>query len=430
MSKIMLNDSKEIFWKYESALRFLNFKIESFKNNLESMGEDVPIADVTSRLKEFDSLRTKMLGDNLELTVENMENHMNDIAGIRIVCFFESDLPKIIDCVKSDKDIKILKIKDFITAPKDSGYSSYHMIVSVPVRDYLNNEIIDVKAEIQIRTMAMDLWASLEHKVSYKSPFKISDARRKDIELASSLTKDLDKELDVMVEKLGRNGKRNTNSNLTGVNGINKVVNKQVMNPYVNAMNSLLASLARINNDFNIYYDENPIESIKYRLKSEDSIISKLITKGVSVSEENMRNEISDVVGIRIICSFLCDVEQVIEKINDANDIYVIKEKDYITNPKSNGYSSYHMIVSVPVIENDKIRYVKAEIQVRTKAMNLWASVEHILCYKKKVTPEVTESLKIWAKKIKLLDEQYDMVVREGRRLSSASSAPKRLVRS
>lgn len=178
MSKIMLNDSKEIFWKYESALRFLNFKIESFKNNLESMGEDVPIADVTSRLKEFDSLRTKMLGDNLELTVENMENYMNDIAGIRIVCFFESDLKKIIDCVKSDEDIKVLKIKDFITTPKDSGYSSYHMIVSVPVRDYLNNEIIDVKAEIQIRTMAMDLWASLEHKVRYKSLFKISDERK------------------------------------------------------------------------------------------------------------------------------------------------------------------------------------------------------------------------------------------------------------
>ena len=442
MSKIMLNDSKEIFWKYESALRFLNFKIESFKNNLESMGEDVPIADVTSRLKEFDSLRTKMLGDNLELTVENMENYMNDIAGIRIVCFFESDLKKIIDCVKSDEDIKVLKIKDFITTPKDSGYSSYHMIVSVPVRDYLNNEIIDVKAEIQIRTMAMDLWASLEHKVRYKSLFKISDARKKDIALASSLTKDLDNELNTMVEKLGRNGKRNTNYNLVGVNGVDKVIDERVMNPYVNAMNSLLASLARINNDFNIYYDENPIESIKYRLKDEDSIINKLIAKGVSVSEENIRDEISDVVGIRIICSFFCDVEKVIEKINKSSDICVIKVKDYITNPKPNGYSSYHMIVSVPVIENGEIRYVKAEIQVRTKAMNLWASLEHILCYKKKVTPKITENLKIWAKKINLLDVKYDMVVREGRSLAQlvyedndddtkcVGSMPKRRVRS
>lgn len=101
-----------------------------------------------------------------ESTIENMITYVNDIAGIRIICSFTSDIYRIADMVANQKDIKVLSIKDYITYPKASGYKSYHMILSVPV--YLSDRIEETKVEMQIRTVAMDFWASLEHKMHYK----------------------------------------------------------------------------------------------------------------------------------------------------------------------------------------------------------------------------------------------------------------------
>lgn len=95
-----------------------------------------------------------------------MIKYVNDIAGIRIICSFTSDIYRIADMIENQKDIKVVSVKDYITYPKASGYKSYHMLVSVPV--YLSDRIVDTKVEIQIRTVAMDFWASLEHKMHYK----------------------------------------------------------------------------------------------------------------------------------------------------------------------------------------------------------------------------------------------------------------------
>jgi putative GTP pyrophosphokinase len=101
-----------------------------------------------------------------EVTVENMVKYINDIAGVRVICSFTSDIYQLAGMIGRQSDLKVLTIKDYIKNPKDSGYKSYHMLVSVPI--YLSDSVVDTKVEIQIRTIAMDFWASLEHKIYYK----------------------------------------------------------------------------------------------------------------------------------------------------------------------------------------------------------------------------------------------------------------------
>ena len=135
----------------------------------------------------------------LELTHENLVKTINDIAGIRIICSFIPDIYKIVEMIENMQDITILKKKDYVTTPKESGYSSYHLIVSVPVS--LSMGTINVKVEIQIRTMAMDFWASLEHKIRYKYDKQIPKGIRKELKEYTKMTQKLDKRM----SHLGRN---------------------------------------------------------------------------------------------------------------------------------------------------------------------------------------------------------------------------------
>jgi len=121
---------------------------------------------VTSRLKTPESIVKKLKNDGVDVTIENMVNHLNDIAGVRIICSFMSDIYPIADMIAKQADITVLHVKDYIKFPKTNGYKSYHMVVSVPV--YLSDGKVDTKVEIQIRTIAMDFWAALEHKIAYK----------------------------------------------------------------------------------------------------------------------------------------------------------------------------------------------------------------------------------------------------------------------
>ena len=135
----------------------------------------------------------------LEPTHENLVKTINDIAGIRIICSFIPDIFKIADMIENMQGITVIKKKDYVTTPKDNGYSSYHLIVSVPVS--LSVGTIDVKVEIQIRTMAMDFWASLEHKINYKYDKQVPKAVRKELRDCAKMTHKLDKRM----SHLGRN---------------------------------------------------------------------------------------------------------------------------------------------------------------------------------------------------------------------------------
>ena len=157
---------EEVNMIYKEELNHLNTKMEILNDEFQRVHRYNPIEHIKARIKSSESIVKKLKRYGYESTIENMITYVNDIAGIRIICSFTSDIYRIADMVANQKDIKVLSIKDYITYPKASGYKSYHMILSVPV--YLSDRIEETKVEMQIRTVAMDFWASLEHKMHYK----------------------------------------------------------------------------------------------------------------------------------------------------------------------------------------------------------------------------------------------------------------------
>ncbi len=157
---------KEVMLVYSSALKEIGTKIEILNDEFQHVHRYNPIEHVKSRLKTSESIVKKLKRNGYESTIEIMVKYVNDIAGIRIICSFTTDIYRIAEMIANQSDIKVLSVKDYIKKTKPSGYKSYHMIVSIPI--YLSDRIIDAKVEIQIRTVAMDFWASLEHKINYK----------------------------------------------------------------------------------------------------------------------------------------------------------------------------------------------------------------------------------------------------------------------
>lgn len=151
---------------YNSALKEVGTKLEILNDEFQHIHQYNPIEHIKSRIKSPESIVKKLRNKGLESTIENMVEYVNDIAGIRVICSFTSDIYRIAEMLSNQSDIKVLSVKDYIAKPKESGYKSYHMIVSVPI--YLSDSVVDTKVEIQIRTVAMDFWASLEHKMNYK----------------------------------------------------------------------------------------------------------------------------------------------------------------------------------------------------------------------------------------------------------------------
>lgn len=157
---------KEAVFIYNSALKEVGTKLEILNDEFQHVHKYNPIEHIKSRLKSPESIVKKLKKYNLEATIENMVEHVNDIAGIRVICSFTSDIYKIAEMIALQNDLTVISIKDYMENPKPSGYKSFHMLVSVPI--FLSNRVVDAKVEIQIRTVAMDFWASLEHKIYYK----------------------------------------------------------------------------------------------------------------------------------------------------------------------------------------------------------------------------------------------------------------------
>ena len=149
-----------------------------------------PIEHIKSRIKTPESIVKKLKKNGYESTIDNMIRYVNDIAGIRIICSFTSDIFEIAKIIANQNDIKLISVKDYINNPKPSGYKSFHMIVTVPI--FLSNKSVDTKVEIQIRTVAMDFWASLEHKINYKYEGNVPEEIRKELVDCAHMVADLD----------------------------------------------------------------------------------------------------------------------------------------------------------------------------------------------------------------------------------------------
>lgn len=187
------------------------------------------------------------------------------------------------------------------------------------------------------------------------------------------------------------------------------------MMSYKFGLDELNTKINILQQEFQYIHDYNPIEHVKSRIKTPESILKKLYRKGFELSLSSIKKNIQDIAGIRIICSFVSDIYKLSEMLQSQKDVKVLAVKDYIKNPKPNGYQSLHLILQVPVFMSDRMEEVCVEVQIRTIGMDFWASLEHKIYYKynKQVPEKLLQDLKEAAETVNQLDHKMERINKE-----------------
>ena len=181
---------KTVIFLYNAAMKEVGTKLEILNDEFQHVHKYNPIEHIKTRIKTPESIVKKLKRYGYETSIENMLRYINDIAGVRLICSFTSDIYRLAEMIGNQSDLKVLAIKDYIKNPKESGYKSYHMLVSVPI--FLSDSVVDTKVEIQIRTIAMDFWASLEHKIYYKFEGHAPEYISRDLRACAEIVSNLD----------------------------------------------------------------------------------------------------------------------------------------------------------------------------------------------------------------------------------------------
>lgn len=189
-----------LMFLYNAALKEINTKIDILNDEFQHIYHYTPIEHIKSRIKTPTSIVNKLKKNSYETSVENMVKYVNDIAGIRIICSFTSDIYLIADMITKQSDLKVVSVKDYITHPKVSRYQSYDILVTVPI--HLTQGIMDTIVEIQIRTIAQDFWASLEHKIYYKFEGNAPGYIRRELQECANIVSNLDQRMLSLNEKI------------------------------------------------------------------------------------------------------------------------------------------------------------------------------------------------------------------------------------
>ena len=184
---------KTVIFLYNAALKEVGTKLEILNDEFQHVHQYNPIEHIKTRIKTPESIVKKLKRYGYETSIENMVRYINDIAGVRLICSFTSDIYRLAEMIGNQSDLKVLSIKDYIKNPKESGYKSYHMLVSVPI--FLSDSVVDTKVEIQIRTIAMDFWASLEHKIYYKFEGNAPEYISRDLRECAKMVSELDEKM-------------------------------------------------------------------------------------------------------------------------------------------------------------------------------------------------------------------------------------------
>ena len=188
---------------------------------------------------------------------------------------------------------------------------------------------------------------------------------------------------------------------------------KELMAYYKCAMMEVETKFNVLNENFSLGHDSNPIAYVKTRLKSPRSILEKMVRCGIPPTTEGIENGMHDVAGVRVVCNYLSDIYSLADALLRQDDVTLLECKDYIKNPKANGYRSLHLIISTPIFLHDKKRMMKVEVQLRTLAMDTWASQEHQIRYKKRIDVSdrsISEALLVCADMCAKVDEIMDGV--------------------
>ena len=191
-----------VMMRYHCAILEMRTKIEVLSRDMTVRYRRNPIEFIESRLKKPSSIARKLEKSGIEVTVENMVNHLSDIAGIRVLCAYIDDIYEIARMLAHQKDVNIITVKDYIKQPKDNGYRSYHMIVEIPV--YFSDEVRPVRCEIQIRTIAMDFWATLDHDMQYKKQVEDAEAIMQELKECADSIHEIDEKMMRLRERIHR----------------------------------------------------------------------------------------------------------------------------------------------------------------------------------------------------------------------------------
>ncbi len=188
----------ELMAYYKCAMMEVETKFRVLNEEFSLQYDRNPISAIKTRLKKQKSIAEKLAKNNYELSVESIEKNLNDVAGVRVICSFESDVYLLAEALLGQDDIELIAKKDYIRNPKENGYRTLHLIVAVPI--YLVNEKRPMRVEIQLRTISMDSWATLEHQLRYKKNIDFTDEMAEELFLCSKLSADLDHKMDSLRE--------------------------------------------------------------------------------------------------------------------------------------------------------------------------------------------------------------------------------------
>lgn len=191
---------RTLMMRYECAMLEVKTKLDVLNTELSLHTSRNPFESIKCRIKSPQSIMNKLKKHDLPLTVESIEENLNDVAGIRVICSFPDDIYKLVDCLLAQDDITLIERKDYIKEPKSNGYRSYHLIVEVPI--FLTNEKKPMRVEVQFRTIAMDFWASLEHKLKYKKNIKNSESISEELYFCADLISQLDRRMQQIRQRI------------------------------------------------------------------------------------------------------------------------------------------------------------------------------------------------------------------------------------
>lgn len=193
-------DYQALMMNYECAMLEIKTKLDVLNAELAIKDSRNPFETIKTRIKKPMSIINKLKKDGIEVTLENIEKHLNDVAGIRVICSFPDDIYKLADYLEAQDDIRVITRKDYIAKPKSNGYRSLHLIVEVPI--FLTTEKKNMRVEVQFRTIAMDFWASLEHKLKYKRELTDAENISNELYYCAELINQLDCRMQQIREKI------------------------------------------------------------------------------------------------------------------------------------------------------------------------------------------------------------------------------------
>lgn len=196
----VLEDFDVLMMRYDSAIREVRTKLEILNDELSLLSEQSPISSISSRRKKPFSILEKLKRQGNVISLSSIEENLNDVAGIRVICSFVDDIYKVAKMLVQQDDITLICVKDYIQTPKPNGYRSYHMIVEVPV--FFSNEKRPMRVEIQIRTVAMDFWASLEHQMKYKQDIDNAEGIKEELKICADTIAETDMKMLKIREKI------------------------------------------------------------------------------------------------------------------------------------------------------------------------------------------------------------------------------------